>query len=223
MKNIKIISLVIGICLINLVNAGLYYNVELGYDRGMIEVRGVNVEFSNYELEEVVDEDVLTYSLKVVGDGDEVLDESFFNIHTKQLYDIGDNETGIVDGGVIELEEVSFEVYVPYYEDGKEIVVYNDNTEELVRRSVGEFSKSYVDGERIIGGDKDEHGCVLMGGYSWCESKQKCLRTWEEGCDSEDSGGGAVLDELEDYSFILAVVLIVLVVVFIYLMRGKKK
>jgi len=33
-----------------------------------------------------------------------------------------------------------------------------------------------------IGGDKDEHGCYIAAGYSWCESKQKCLRTWEENC-----------------------------------------
>jgi len=37
--------------------------------------------------------------------------------------------------------------------------------------------------EELIGGDKDEHGCVLMGGYTWCEAKQKCLRTWEEPCE----------------------------------------
>jgi len=33
-----------------------------------------------------------------------------------------------------------------------------------------------------IGGEKDEHGCLIAAGYSWCETKQKCLRAWEEGC-----------------------------------------
>ena len=36
--------------------------------------------------------------------------------------------------------------------------------------------------EQIIGGDKDEHGCLIAAGYSWCEVKQKCLRVWEENC-----------------------------------------
>lgn len=36
-----------------------------------------------------------------------------------------------------------------------------------------------------IGGQTDEHGCLIPGGYSWCEVKQKCLRTWEEACDKE--------------------------------------
>jgi len=34
----------------------------------------------------------------------------------------------------------------------------------------------------IVGGDKDEAGCLVGAGYSWCESKQKCLRVWEESC-----------------------------------------
>ena len=36
----------------------------------------------------------------------------------------------------------------------------------------------------LVGGDKDAHGCIGSAGYSWCEPKQKCLRTWEESCDS---------------------------------------
>jgi len=34
----------------------------------------------------------------------------------------------------------------------------------------------------IVGGDKDAHGCLGSAGYSWCETKQKCLRVWEEAC-----------------------------------------
>ncbi len=33
-----------------------------------------------------------------------------------------------------------------------------------------------------IGGEKDEHGCLIVAGFIWCEAKQKCLRVWEEGC-----------------------------------------
>jgi len=36
--------------------------------------------------------------------------------------------------------------------------------------------------EKPIGGEKDEHGCLPAAGYTWCESKQKCLRIWEEPC-----------------------------------------
>lgn len=36
--------------------------------------------------------------------------------------------------------------------------------------------------EPIVGGDKDEHGCIGSAGYIWCEPKEKCLRVWEEEC-----------------------------------------
>jgi hypothetical protein len=36
----------------------------------------------------------------------------------------------------------------------------------------------------IVGGDRDAYGCIPSAGYSWCASKQKCLRPWEEECPS---------------------------------------
>lgn len=34
--------------------------------------------------------------------------------------------------------------------------------------------------ELLVGGDKDEHGCLGSAGYTWCESKAECLRPFEE-------------------------------------------
>lgn len=39
-----------------------------------------------------------------------------------------------------------------------------------------------INSNQLLGGDTDEHGCKPSAGYSWCESKQKCLRIWEEEC-----------------------------------------
>jgi hypothetical protein len=40
---------------------------------------------------------------------------------------------------------------------------------------------------KLIGGDKDKHGCLTGAGYSWCEVKNKCLRVWEESCQATPS------------------------------------
>ncbi|MBU2592655.1 MAG: hypothetical protein ABH867_04715 [Patescibacteria group bacterium] len=40
--------------------------------------------------------------------------------------------------------------------------------------------------EQIVGGDKDEHGCIGSAGYAWCQAKEKCIREWEEPCDNEE-------------------------------------
>ncbi|QQS61055.1 MAG: hypothetical protein IPN70_04185 [Candidatus Moraniibacteriota bacterium] len=37
----------------------------------------------------------------------------------------------------------------------------------------------------LVGNDRDEYGCIGSAGYTWCEEKQKCLRTWEEDCFDE--------------------------------------
>lgn len=50
--------------------------------------------------------------------------------------------------------------------------VYNQNTNQPVNQP-------------IVGGDKDIHGCIGSAGYRWCETSQKCLRIWEEGCADE--------------------------------------
>ena len=46
------------------------------------------------------------------------------------------------------------------------------------------FVEEVID-EPIVGGDKDEHGCIGSAGYTWCEVKQKCLREWEEKCEEK--------------------------------------
>ena len=34
-----------------------------------------------------------------------------------------------------------------------------------------------------LGGSKNLYGCIPSSGYTWCESKNKCIREWEEDCD----------------------------------------
>jgi len=45
------------------------------------------------------------------------------------------------------------------------------------------WAKSIEKTEPLIGGETDEHGCLVSAGYTWCEPKQKCLRIWEEECE----------------------------------------
>ena len=51
---------------------------------------------------------------------------------------------------------------------------------EIIRENLQ--NSTATDKPQVIGGDKDEHGCIGPAGYTWCEAKQKCLRTWEEDC-----------------------------------------
>ena len=39
----------------------------------------------------------------------------------------------------------------------------------------------------LLGGEQDENGCLGGAGYTWCEAKSKCVRTWEEPCETTTS------------------------------------
>lgn len=53
----------------------------------------------------------------------------------------------------------------------------------------GLFHKTENVQQQMVGNDKDEHGCIGSAGYTWCEVKNKCLRTWEEKCEVDPTAG----------------------------------
>jgi len=42
----------------------------------------------------------------------------------------------------------------------------------------------FASGQQLVGSQRDDHGCVMDGGYTWCESTQSCIRPWEIQCTS---------------------------------------
>ena len=59
--------------------------------------------------------------------------------------------------------------------------------------------------QKIIGGEKDSHGCLIGAGYSWCDEKQKCMRIWEENCTIENvTASNTTLMVLTEYDAIAA-------------------
>jgi len=72
--------------------------------------------------------------------------------------------------------------------DSFTIILFSNETEEVVKKVYRKGRTRYIEKEveKIIGNETDEHGCLLMAGYTWCEPKQRCIRTWEEECIAED-------------------------------------
>ena len=44
------------------------------------------------------------------------------------------------------------------------------------------ISQVFTNGQILVGSQRDDHGCVLDGGYQWCESTSSCGRPWETPC-----------------------------------------
>jgi hypothetical protein len=45
-----------------------------------------------------------------------------------------------------------------------------------------------------VGGDRDKHGCLLSGGYTWCAKENACLRIWEFAKEKKFPSVGAAQD-----------------------------
>ena len=53
---------------------------------------------------------------------------------------------------------------------------------DSIEDKVEEVADSLIN-RPLLGGDRDEHGCIPSAGYIWCEELQKCIRPWEEKCE----------------------------------------
>jgi hypothetical protein len=49
----------------------------------------------------------------------------------------------------------------------------------------------------VVGGDRDEHGCIPSAGYQWCEKLGKCVRPWE--LEVGDTTGEISQEDFEAY------------------------
>ncbi len=130
-----------------LVNAqGIYYEVEMYYDKGNIEVRNINIGISQTVIEELEKYDY-PYNesgiLKIVDFNNEEVQSINFMVPNFDLYDTINESEDYVDGGVITLENVTFIVNVPYYENAQFFLVYDKNGILIDREDVSGYSKNY--------------------------------------------------------------------------------
>ena len=114
----------------------IYYKLNLDYSYGNLSINSTEIEFSNRHIEN----NFGFYSAMVLDFDGNILNLTFFDVPNVIFYDATDPETGkITGGGLMEFNETQSEIYVPYYKNAKEMVIYDQNTNELIRKSVREF------------------------------------------------------------------------------------
>jgi hypothetical protein len=221
MGKINILIILSLIFSINLVYASpFYYNVSVDYNKGKFSINSIGIVFSQEDIETKYG----NYKADIVSIENKKLSQSLFRLKNVFLYDTVNESTGTTNGGGIEyLEKTSFNIFVPYLENAKDIVLYDENNSEIARADVSIYSKlsGKVSREPLLGGDKDEHGCIGSAGYSWCEEKQKCLRVWEEKCSDEVQED--VLSKAKNYWWIIGIAAAIVIGLAIYFSYPKKK
>lgn len=59
----------------------------------------------------------------------------------------------------------------------------NSSADTAPAETVSKIGSDTLINRPLLGGDRDEHGCIPSAGYVWCEKLQKCVRPWETPCE----------------------------------------
>ena len=198
MKKIILLILII-VILCNAVNANLnhYYEIKLKYNHGNITLKSIHVKpiINEKDIENIEG----GYIAEVKSFDDKLLNLTFFNIPLEILYDSFDNETGEINGGgIIELNQTETTIKVPYFENAKEITIYDINISKKLRIDVSEYSKSSAKQQ------------------SAAEPEQKKNIFIKEEIKSAESRNNYLL-----YSLIAVMVIIIIAMFYLYRVRKK--
>jgi membrane-bound inhibitor of C-type lysozyme len=69
------------------------------------------------------------------------------------------------------------------YPNGNYVIGITSYTSIPITDSVlAESNQFTISKPQLIGNDRDTHGCIGSAGYSWCEAKKLCIRSWEQYC-----------------------------------------
>jgi len=146
---IKILLIVI-LGMVGLVGASPnYYEFQLEYDLGEINIENIDVvfiedEFLNFEKE---------YYLEIVNKDKNVLEKKYFSV--PKIVFVDEGEDGINGGYSFESENLTFKIYAPYHEEGYKANIYDKNNTLLASGFVSQFSKVF-DREDYLGIEKKD-------------------------------------------------------------------
>jgi hypothetical protein len=152
-----ILFLILILININLIFAEnkLYYEVNLNCQEEKIKIDSIKVIFSKGDINNFYNEDLNSYSVELTDNQNKILEEINFSVPNVAIYDMVDDNGVIFQGGSYILNETDFELYIPYFENSKELVIYNKNKNILEKISVSQYSKQDFEKEDFFANLED--------------------------------------------------------------------
>lgn len=147
----------------------LYYKINMNYNDGQIKIESVNIEFE--EIENYLD-DADKKNLKIIKKDSSVLEDIYFSVPDSFVYDISDENGIISEGGEGNLEEIIFNIYVPYHENAYQAVIYDKDGKEIDRELLSQFSKQGFD----IGDFREENEIRTESVDDYPEQKEDVIK-----------------------------------------------
>tara|TARA_Y100000310_G_scaffold295904_1_gene327693 strand:- start:1167 stop:1799 length:633 start_codon:yes stop_codon:yes gene_type:complete len=207
----KIIIIIMLLISLNLVSAlDHFYEIDLEYNKGRLSYDSIKVKPLTIE-DEISDEGGRYFSI-ITSFNNETLNLSVFDIPTTIFYDTIDSETDLINGGgTLELDQVNKTIKLPYYENAKEINIYNLNFSRVLSINVEEFSKNTC-GDSI---------CQSYESYQTCA--KDCVLGKEEFKEEFIVEEEKKEEITTDFKLYLMIVLLIILLIIGYLVIKKEK
>ncbi|MBS3097873.1 hypothetical protein J4209_03720 [Candidatus Woesearchaeota archaeon] len=110
--------------------------LDLSYDNEVITLNDKITKFGYAPDRKIQPDD--GYTAEVIAIDNSVLYSFRFKVPLELYLDITDPVTGELTGGMIKLDKTDFALVIPYFEDAKEIRLYNSSKQELLAIDVEE-------------------------------------------------------------------------------------
>ena len=192
-----------------------YYNLELYYNKGNIFINNVSIEFSNEEKSNYNKNN--SYYLEIVDNKNKILDKVFFDVPNFVIYDFADEQGNFIEtneSGLKILENISFNVFASYYENGYEVIIRDKNNLVLDREFVSQFSK--------IGFNKEDFINIETNNNFSDEKivEQKNIKNVSKGKIGDEARKW--IENYKNYIIVLSLLILILIIVLVYFLNKKR-
>lgn len=113
-----------------------FVELKLNYNSGklaLVESNVIKGDYSNLGG---------AYLAKIISFEEKELNQLFFSIPLEIINDVIDPKTGLIIGGnTVILNQLNFSLYIPYYENAKEVEIYNQTGLKILTVNIPQFSK----------------------------------------------------------------------------------
>lgn len=142
MKKIILIILLMILPIAIALESSKVYIIDLSYKDGRLVINDKIIKYG-YAPDRTL-QPLEGYRAEIISFNNDILYTFKFEIPLKEYVDIGDNITNEISGGLIKLSETDFALILPYYNNAKEIVFYDEENNKAVSVDVIEKKQEEV-------------------------------------------------------------------------------
>ena len=115
-----------------------FYKIGIDYNNGELSLKNVRIVPLSYQPKNFDGQ----YCAEIRDFNGNLLNKTYFDIPLEIYFDTIDENTGEINGGGVKvLNQTEITLFLPYYEDAKEIVIYK-NRNKVLAIDASDFSKS---------------------------------------------------------------------------------